>query len=143
MQLYRQDGRPQHRVVVTGMGVVTPIGNSLDTYWPALLEGRSGAGLITRFDVSAFTTQIACEVKDYDPSQVAERKEARRLDRAQLLALGASDQAIAHAGLDFDKVDRNRCGTPPPRKRQGGAPRGLRVVLGTALGAGIEYLSDL
>ena len=95
---------------MTGMGAVTPIGNSLETYWNGLLEGRSGAATIKQFDASGFTTQIACEVKDYDGSQVADRKEVRRLDRAQMLALGASNEAIAHAGLDFEKLDRNRCG---------------------------------
>lgn len=92
------------------MGVVTPIGNSLDAYWSALLEGRSGAGRITQFDPSEYTSQIACEVKDYDPLDVVDRKESRRLDRAQLLAIGAASQAIAHAAVDFDKLDRNRCG---------------------------------
>lgn len=92
------------------MGVVTPIGNSLDSYWTALQEGRSGAGPITQFDASDFTTRIACEVKDYDASDVVERKEARRLDRAQLLAMGAASQAIAHAKLDLDNLDRNRIG---------------------------------
>ena len=110
MELYRQDGRPKHRVVVTGMGVLTPIGNSLDLYWESLLAGRSGAGQITAFDTEAFTTSIACEVKDLDPLTVADRKEARRLDRAQLLALGATAEAITHAGLDFDKLNRDRCG---------------------------------
>ncbi len=110
VNLYRQNGRPRHRVVVTGMGVLTPIGNSLDAYWEALLSGRSGGAEITRFDASGFTTRIACEVKDFDPTSVAEKKEVRRLDRAQLYALGAADQAIKHAETDFDKLDRDRCG---------------------------------
>lgn len=110
MNLYRQNGRPRQRVVVTGMGVVTPIGNSLEAYWQALVEGRSGAGPVTRFDASQFTTRIACEVKDMDFSGVADKKELRRLDRAQLLALGAADEAIKHAGLNFDALDRDRCG---------------------------------
>lgn len=92
------------------MGVLTPIGNSVDAFWEALLAGRSGAAQITRFDVSRFTTRIACEVKDFDPTSVAEKKEARRLDRAQLYALGAAEEAIKHSGIDFDSVNRDRCG---------------------------------
>lgn len=107
---YRDNGRPRHRVVVTGMGVLTPIGNSLDAYWEALLAGRSGGAAITRFDTTNFTTRIACEVKDFDPTSVAEKKEARRLDRAQLYALGAAHEAIAHSQADFDALDRDRCG---------------------------------
>lgn len=110
MQLYRQNGRPRHRVVVTGMGVLTPVGNSVNEYWDSLLAGRSGASVISRFDVSPFSSQIACEVKGFDPLSAADRKEARRLDRNQLFALAASQQAIDNAGLDFDKLDRNRCG---------------------------------
>ncbi|GAB4317459.1 MAG: beta-ketoacyl-ACP synthase II [Candidatus Zixiibacteriota bacterium] len=107
---YRDNGRPRHRVVVTGMGALTPIGNSLDAYWEALLAGRSGGAAITRFDTTNFTTRIACEVKDFDPTSVAERKEARRMDRSQLYALGAANEAIAHSKVDFDAIDRDRCG---------------------------------
>jgi 3-oxoacyl-[acyl-carrier-protein] synthase II len=110
VQIHRQDGRPRHRVVVTGVGVLTPVGNSLNEYWESLLAGRSGTGTITRFDASGFTSQIAAEVKDFDPLTAADRKEARRLDRNQLFALAAANQAVEHAGLNFDTLDRNRCG---------------------------------
>jgi len=110
MKLYRENGRPRQRIVITGMGIVAPNGNNLDDYWKALIEGRSGAGPITRFDTTQFSTRIACEVKDIDFSNVADKKELRRLDRAQLLALAAAEEAIRHAGLNFDQLDRNRCG---------------------------------
>ncbi|MCH8990667.1 MAG: beta-ketoacyl-ACP synthase II [Acidobacteria bacterium] len=101
---------PRSRVVITGIGALTPIGLSVDEYWEALLAGRSGAGPIEAFDASRFSTRIACEIKGFDPLSAADRKQARRLDRAELFALGASDQAVSHANLDFDKLDRNRCG---------------------------------
>ncbi|MEW5875775.1 MAG: beta-ketoacyl-ACP synthase II [Candidatus Zixiibacteriota bacterium] len=110
MKLYRENGRPRQRIVITGMGIVAPNGNNLDDYWKALVEGRSGAGPITRFDATQFSTRIACEVKDIDFSNVADKKELRRLDRAQLLALAAAEEAIRHAGLNFEQLDRNRCG---------------------------------
>jgi 3-oxoacyl-[acyl-carrier-protein] synthase II len=92
------------------MGVVTPIGLTVDDYWEGLLAGRSSAALIEGFDTSQFATRFACEVKNFDPLSVAERKEARRMDRAQLFALAATAQAIDHAGLNFDELDRDRCG---------------------------------
>lgn len=107
---YQRNGRPHHRVVVTGMGAMTPIGHSVDAYWDGLLAGRSGAGLITRFDTSQFPTRIACEVKDLDPLSIADRKEARRMDRSELLALGATGEAVKHAAVNFDVLDRERCG---------------------------------
>lgn len=102
--------RPRHRVVVTGLGAVTPIGIGVSAYWDALLAGKSGAARITAFDPSAYPTQIACEVKDFDPSSVADKKEARRLDRALLFALGAADEAIKMAGFDNAKLNHDRCG---------------------------------
>jgi len=68
------------RVVVTGMGALTPIGNTLETYWNALIAGKSGAGMITRFDAEKFKTRFACELKDYDATTYFDRKEARKLD---------------------------------------------------------------
>ena len=68
------------RVVITGLGCITPIGNDVNTYWDALLNGKSGAGLITRFDASLHKTKFACEVKDYNPEAFFDRKEARKLD---------------------------------------------------------------
>jgi len=110
MLLYRNNGCPRHRIVVTGMGAITPIGNSVEVFWEGLLAGRSGAGLITRFDTAQYPTRIACEVKDFDPLAVVEKKEARRMDRAELLALAATHEAVKNAGLNFDNLDRERCG---------------------------------
>ena len=87
------------RVVVTGMGAITPIGNTLNEYWDSLLAGVSGADLITQFDASRFRTKFACEIKGFDPTQFMDRKEARKLDRFTQLALAVSDQAMQHAGL--------------------------------------------
>ncbi len=99
------------RVVVTGLGALTPIGNDVATYWENLCNGVSGAGAITRIDASPFGCQIACELKDYDPSEFFDRKEARKLDLFAQYAIVASDQAIADAGLiDNDEIDRNRFG---------------------------------
>ncbi|HUU46310.1 MAG TPA: beta-ketoacyl-ACP synthase II [Acidobacteriota bacterium] len=105
-----RNGRPRHRVVVTGMGAITPIGQSVETYWDGLMAGRSGAAAIEGFDTSQFATRFACSVKDFDPLSAADRKEARRLDRAELFTLAATSQAVEHAGLDFEKLDLNRCG---------------------------------
>ncbi len=98
------------RVVVTGLGSVTPLGNDVATTWQNALNGVSGAGPITHFDASKFKTQFACEVKDYDPSKYLDRKEARKCDRYTLLAIGASEEAIADSGLDFEKENTNRIG---------------------------------
>ena len=89
-----RNGRPRHRVVVTGMGAITPIGQSVDTYWDGLMAGRSGAAPIEEFDTSQFQTRFACTVKDFDPLSAADRKEARRLDRAELFTLAATTQAV-------------------------------------------------
>lgn len=98
------------RVVVTGLGSVTPIGYDVATTWENALKGVSGAGPITQFDASKFKTQFACEVKDYDPSKYLDRKEARKCDRYTLLAIGASEEAIADAKLNFDELNRDRIG---------------------------------
>lgn len=107
---FHRKPQPRHRVVITGMGAITPIGIGVDAYWNALLAGTSGAARISAFDVSPYPTQIACEVKNFDPNTVADKKEARRLDRALLFALGATDEAVKMAGLDVEKLDRDRCG---------------------------------
>lgn len=92
------------------MGAVTPLGNSVDELWQALLRGESGAGLITRFDASAYTTRIAAEVKNFDPLKYIEKKELKRTDRAQQYAIAASQQAIDDSGLKLDSVDPDRAG---------------------------------
>jgi 3-oxoacyl-[acyl-carrier-protein] synthase II len=98
------------RVVVTGMGALTPIGNTIDEYWNGLLNGVSGADTITQFDASRFRTKFACEIKNFEPTQFLDKKEARKLDRFTQLALVVSDQAMADAGLSKDNVNPDRVG---------------------------------
>ncbi len=98
------------RVVVTGMGAITPIGNTLGQYWNGLINGVSGAATITNFDASKFKTRFACEVKDFDPLDHFNRKEARKIDKFAQYALVASAEAIENAGLDLATVDKNRVG---------------------------------
>ncbi len=98
------------RVVVTGMGALTPIGNNLNDYWNNLLGGVSGADFITLFDASKFKTRFACELKNYDPLSFLDKKEARKLDRFAQSALVVSDQAVADAGITKDNVDGDRVG---------------------------------
>ncbi len=102
-----------HRVVITGMGLITPVGNDVDSSWQALLAGRSGAGPITRFEATDdFDVRFAAEVRGFDPEQVMEKKEARRTDRFAHFAIGAAAEALRHAGLDPlpDAVDPDRIG---------------------------------
>jgi len=98
------------RVVVTGLGAVTPLGNDVETTWKNALDGVSGAGPITQFDATKFKTQFACEVKDFDPSQYLDRKELRKCDRYTLLAIAAADESIKDSGLDLEKEDKDRIG---------------------------------
>ncbi|MBU1014440.1 MAG: beta-ketoacyl-ACP synthase II [Bacteroidetes bacterium] len=98
------------RVVVTGLGALTPIGNSIPELWDGLVNGVSGAGPITQFDSSKFKTQIACEVKNFDITNYMDRKEARKHDRYSQFALVSADQAIADAGFDLEKIDLDRVG---------------------------------
>jgi 3-oxoacyl-[acyl-carrier-protein] synthase II len=98
------------RVVVTGLGAVTPLGNDVETTWGNVVKGVSGAGPITHFDASQFKTQFACEVKNFDPSEYIDRKEARKMDLYCQYALAAAKQAIADTGMDLEKVDKNEIG---------------------------------
>jgi 3-oxoacyl-[acyl-carrier-protein] synthase II len=98
------------RVVVTGMGALTPMGNSIGDYWNALINGVSGADMITLFDASKFRTRFACEVKDFDPVKFLDKKEARKIDRFTQFALVASDQAMSDAGLNKDNINPDRIG---------------------------------
>ncbi|MEO5563233.1 MAG: beta-ketoacyl-ACP synthase II [Chitinophagaceae bacterium] len=98
------------RVVVTGLGALTPMGNSVDEYWNALINGVSGADGITLFDASKFRTKFACEVKDFDAVKYLDRKEARKIDRFTQFALVVSDQAMADAGLNKDNINPDRIG---------------------------------
>src|SRR5665811_1695644 len=98
------------RVVVTGMGAITPLGKSVPEYWDGLINGVSGADNITQFDTSKFKTKFACEVKDFEPTNYLERKEARKIDRFTQFALIASDQAVNDAGISKDNVNVDRVG---------------------------------
>lgn len=115
----------ERRVVVTGMGAVTPLGNDVESTWSGIKEGKSGIGPITRFDPSRLTTQIAGEVKDFDPTSVLTPKEARRMDRFQQLAYAAAVEALRNAHLDITPENADRIG----------------VVVGSGIG-GIGSLSD-
>lgn len=96
------------RVVVTGIGALTPIGNNVPEYWNALSNGVSGAAPITRFDTSKFRTQFACEVKNFDVTNFIDRKEARRMDPYAHYAIVTSDEAIKDSGLDLEKINKDR-----------------------------------
>jgi 3-oxoacyl-[acyl-carrier-protein] synthase II len=98
------------RTVVTGMGVVTPLGCTLEGYWQALLAGKCGIGKISRFDVTDYPTKIAAEVKDFDEAKFLEKKEARRMDLSEQYALGASQMAFDDSGLELSKIDLDRAG---------------------------------
>ena len=98
------------RVVVTGIGALTPIGNNLNEYWNALLNGVSGAAPITQFDATKFRTRFACEIKNFEPTQFLDKKEARKLDRFTQLALVVSDQAMLDAGLNKENINPDRVG---------------------------------
>ncbi|MDP4952852.1 MAG: beta-ketoacyl-[acyl-carrier-protein] synthase II, partial [Flavobacteriales bacterium] len=98
------------RVVVTGLGALTPIGSNVKDYWNSLLNGVSGAAPITLFDASKFKTQFACEVKNFDPNDHFDRKEARKLDRFSQYALVSVEEAIQNAGITPDNVDPDRVG---------------------------------
>lgn len=97
------------RVVITGLGALTPIGNTLSEYWNGLINGVSGAAPITRFDASKFKTKFACEVKNFDVQNFIDRKEARRMDPYTQYALVATDEAIKDSGIDVEKVNKDRC----------------------------------
>ena len=98
------------RVVVTGIGTLTPIGNNLNDYWNNLVNGVSGADKITLFDATKFRTHFACEVKGFDPINFMDRKEAKRMDRFAQLSIVASDMAVADSGISKDNIDVDRVG---------------------------------
>jgi 3-oxoacyl-[acyl-carrier-protein] synthase II len=98
------------KIVVTGIGAITPIGKTADDFWSALQEGKSGAAPITRFDATDFDTKFACEVKDYDPLLHVNRKEVQRMDLFTQFAISAATMAVDDAGLNFETVDKNRVG---------------------------------
>lgn len=98
------------RVVVTGIGALTPIGNNLEEYWNGLINGVSGADFITQFDASKFKTRFACELKNFDPLNYLDRKEIKRIDRFTQTAIISSDQAVIDAGINKDNVNVDRVG---------------------------------
>ena len=98
------------RVVVTGLGALTPLGNNPDDYWNSLINGVSGANLITLFDATKFKTRFACEVKSFNPTDFLEKKEARKIDRFSQMAIVASDQAVFDAKIDKDVINPDRAG---------------------------------
>lgn len=117
--------QPLKRVVVTGIGALTPLGNDAKEYWQNLENGVSGAGPITRFDAEKFKTRFACEVKNYDPQDHFDRKEARKMDLFTQFAHVVADEAIVDSGLNLEKVDADRAG----------------VIWGTGIG-GLKTLQD-
>jgi len=98
------------RVVVTGLGAITPLGNSADEFWNNIIEGKSGVGMITKFDTTHFKTKFAAEVKGFNAAAYFEKNEARKYDLFTQYAVAAAEEAIRHAGLDFEKLNRNKIG---------------------------------
>ena len=115
------------RVVVTGLGTLTPIGNNVSDYWNGLLNGVSGAAGITKFDASKFKTQFACELKNLDISQHLDRKEARKLDPFAQYAIIASKEAVADSNLDLEQINKDRAG----------------VIWGTGIGGFSSFISEI
>lgn len=110
-------------MAISGMGIISPVGNNIDTYWDNLLEGRSGIGKVTKFDVSPYPTKVGAEVKDFDPLKYLEKKEIRRLDSHQQYALAATEEALKDSGIEVSKLDPWRVG----------------VILGTGIGGIISF----
>ncbi|WP_224487813.1 beta-ketoacyl-ACP synthase II [Robertkochia flava] len=98
------------RVVVTGLGALTPIGNNIEEYWNGLISGQSGAAPVTHFDASKFKTQFACEIKNFDPTDFIDRKEVRRMDRFAQYAMATAKEAMDDSKLDLEKIDKQRVG---------------------------------
>ncbi len=115
------------RVVVTGMGALTPVGNTHQQYWEGLVSGRPGAATITLFDAAKFKTRFACEVKDFDPASFLDRKEARKIDRFTQFALYVSDEAMKDAGLSKENTNPDRVG----------------VVFGSGIGGLITFQNEV
>jgi len=101
---------PLKRVVVTGLGALTPLGNNVPAYWNGLISGVSGAGMVQQFDITKFKTKFACELKDFKPEDHFERKEARKLDRFTQIALIAADEAVLQARLKDESINHDRIG---------------------------------
>jgi len=128
------------RVVVTGLGAITPIGNTIGEFWQNLVNGVSGSAPITHFDTTKFKTKFACEVKNYDPNKYFERKEAKKLDLYAQFALIAADEAIKDSGLDLSKIDLDKAGVIMA-SGIGGLDTFLQEIKAFALGDGTPRLS--
>ncbi len=115
------------RVVVTGLGAVTPLGNNVNDYWNGLINGVSGCDLITRFNTENFKTKFACEVKNFKPEDYFDRKEVRKYDLFTIFALVAADEAVKDSGLDLDVVNKDRVG----------------VIFGSGIGGFGTFLSEV
>jgi 3-oxoacyl-[acyl-carrier-protein] synthase II len=98
------------RVVITGMGAITPLGNSVDEFWKNIAAGKSGVDMITKFDTADFKTKFAAEVKGFNAAAYFDRNEARKYDLFTHYAVAASEEAIQNAGLNFEALNRNRIG---------------------------------
>jgi len=129
-----------NRVVVTGIGAITPIGKNIKEYWEGLKAGTSGSDWITRFDTEKFKTRFACEIKDYNSVDYFERKEARKLDRYAQYAMIAVDEAIGDAGLDHDKIDKDHAGVIWA-SGIGGIETFLNEIAGFVTGDGVPRFS--
>jgi 3-oxoacyl-[acyl-carrier-protein] synthase II len=116
-----------NRVVVTGIGAITPLGNNLADYWDSLVRGVSGANMITQFDATKFKTRFACELKGFEATDYLDRKEARKIDRFTQTALVASDQAVIDANIDKDNIDPERIG----------------VIFGSGIGGLISFQQEV
>jgi 3-oxoacyl-[acyl-carrier-protein] synthase II len=119
--------KKMRRVVITGLGAITPIGNSVSEFWNSLIQGKSGAAPITRFDASTLKTRFACEVKNFDPLLYMEKPEIRKIDLYNQFALAAVHECITDSSIDFGKVNRNRCG----------------VIWATGTGGGSTFESEI
>src|SRR5207247_11021749 len=111
-----KNGRNGTRVVVTGMGAITPIGNSVKEFWASCLAGKSGIGILTSFDHSAYPIHIAGEIKNFDPEEHMDRRDARRMARFSQFAIAATQEAISQAELEMDEVERTRVGRSAERR---------------------------
>jgi 3-oxoacyl-[acyl-carrier-protein] synthase II len=128
------------RAVVTGLGAITPLGNNVNDFWNNLVNGMSGANMITRFDAEKFKTKFACEVKNYDPSVYFDRKEVRKLDLYAQFALIAAEEAVKDSKLDMDKIDHDAAGVIWG-SGIGGIETFLNEVKGYVLGDGTPRFS--
>ena len=101
----------KNRVVITGMGAITPIGNDLESFWNGVKEGKCGIDFITRFDATNFKAKLVAEVKGFNPEESLDKRSARRMDRFCQLAVAAATEAVANSKLDLEEVDKERFGT--------------------------------